>query len=47
MSTMSKAMSEGSQMIDYFEEDRDGMEKSNMEIIGKEVDPEIFKTGLY
>lgn len=48
MSSMARVISEGSQIVDYFEEERESIEKQRIKALSKEkVDPEIFKKGLY
>ena len=45
--SMMRVISETSQMVDYFEEERDRIEKKKMKIMSKEpIDKEIFKQGL-
>lgn len=48
MSSMARVISEGSQIIDYFEEERESIERQRIKMMSKEpVDPEIFRKGLY
>lgn len=45
---MARVISEGSQIIDYFEEERESIERAKVKMAAKQtVDPEIFKKGLY
>ena len=45
---MARVISEGSQIIDYFEEERESIERQRIKMLSKQpVDPEIFKKGLY
>ena len=49
MSTASiaRVISEGSQIVDYFEEEKEKIEKKKLKLMSKEsIDPEIFKSGL-
>lgn len=49
MSTASVArvISEGSQIVDYFEEEKEKIERKRLKMMSKEpIDPEIFKSGL-
>ena len=48
-STISAAryMSEGSQIVDYFEEEKEKIERKKLKMMSKEpIDQEIFKQGL-
>ena len=45
---MARVISEGSQIVDYFEEERESIERQRIKLLAKEpVDPQIFKEGLY
>lgn len=48
MSSMARVISEGSQIVDYFEEERESIERQRIKMLSKEpVSEEIFKKGLY
>ena len=48
MSSMARVISEGSQIIDFNEEERDQNEQRRIKLLSKEpLDPKIFKDGLY
>lgn len=48
MSSMARVISEGSQIIDYNEEERENIERTRIKMLSKQpVDPEIIKSGLF
>jgi hypothetical protein len=45
---MARVISEGSQIVDYFEEERENIERQRVKMLSKEpIDENIFKKGLY
>lgn len=48
MSSIARVLSEGSQIVDFFEEGREIVEQKQVKKMAKEqVDKEVFKKGLY
>jgi hypothetical protein len=46
--SVARVLSEGSQIVDYFEEEKDRIEKKRLKQMSKEeIDVQIFKDGLY
>jgi hypothetical protein len=47
MTSISRVLSEGSQIVDYFDEEREQFERKKLKVASKqEVDPDLFKEGL-
>ena len=46
--SMARVLSEGSQIVDYFDEEKERIEKKKLKIMSKEkVDEQIFREGLF
>lgn len=46
--SVARVISEGSQIVDYFDEEKERIERKKLKMMSKEaIDPQIFKSGLH